>query len=98
LHLNNNNYSDDLFAHLLRFPNTYIEFNSREHILAYNFFVNIAFKYASSNISVPFEGMSQQSGISTDYICPSAITGWELSIFECNIDKRNYMQVCVHVN
>jgi hypothetical protein len=46
LHLNNNNYSDDLFAHLLRFPNTYIEFNSREHILAYNFFVNIAFKYA----------------------------------------------------
>ena len=42
LDLNNNNYSDDLSAHLLRFPNKYvsiyIEFNSPEHILAYNFF------------------------------------------------------------
>ena len=51
LHLNNNNYSDDLFAHLLCFPNTYvylftlnlIHVNTYLHIIS---FVNIAFKYA----------------------------------------------------
>ena len=51
LHLNNNNYSDDLIAHLLRFPNKYvylftlnlIHVNTYLHIIS---FVNIAFKYA----------------------------------------------------
>ena len=51
LHLNNNNYSDDLFAHLLRFTNKYvylftlnlIHVNTYLHIIS---FVNIAFKYA----------------------------------------------------
>ena len=51
LHLNNNNYSDDLFAHLLRFTNRYVHLftlnlihvNTSLHMIS---FVNIAFKYA----------------------------------------------------
>ena len=81
----------------LVFP--YIHFDSA-HKYMYIFFV-IAINVCKSAFLVTlqsfFGGMSQKSGISTDYICPSAITGWEISIFKCNIDKRNYMQVCVYV-
>jgi len=38
LHLNNNNYSDDLFAHLLRFPNKYVYLFTLNLILASDFF------------------------------------------------------------
>ena len=82
----------------LVFP--YIHLDSA-HKYMYIFFV-IAINVCKSAFLVTLQslcgGMSQKSGISIDYICPSAIIGWEFSIFKCNIDKINYMQVYVHVN